>query len=254
MKIQIASDLHREFPDSHPVPPLVPGVDVAVMAGDLATYYCWPAAADEMCLVWRDARIVYLPGNHEFYGCDLRLARKKLQEFCRRRGIEYLDHRSVLIDGVRFVGATLWTDFEIDGTPNESRERIGRAINDFRLIRYGARNFDTYDASERHAADVSFIERTLAAADAARETAVVVTHHLPSPACIAPCYENDPLNPAFASDLNHIIERHEPALWIHGHTHHSVDACVGSTRILCNPGGYARGENPLFDPYLTVEI
>ena len=254
VKIQIASDLHREFPYSHPVPELVPGVDVAVMAGDLCSYYHWHGAADEMCLKWRDARIVYVPGNHEYYGHDLRDVREKLGRFCRRQNIELLDHGSALIGGVRFVGATLWTDFEIDGTPQESRERIRRGINDFRLIRYGGRTFDPGDAAERHAADVSFIDRTLTAANAAGETAVVVTHHLPSPACIAPRFENDPLNPAFASDLDHVILKHRPSLWIHGHTHDSVDVRVGDTRILCNPGGYARGDNPRFDPFLTAEV
>ena len=254
MRIQIASDLHREFPDSHPVPDLVPGADVAVMAGDLSIYARWHGAADEMCLMWRDARIVYLPGNHEFYGSDFARVRKKLRGFCQRRGIEYLDRRSVLIGGVRFVGATLWTDFQINGTPKASRERIGRAINDFQLIRWGDRMFDTYDASERHAGDVAFIETELDAANAAGETAVVVTHHLPSPACIAPVYRNDPLNPAFVSDLDAIILKHKPGLWIHGHTHHSIDARVGDTRILCNPGGYVRGDNPLFDPFCTVVV
>ena len=254
MRIQIASDLHREFPDSHPVPNLMPGVNVAVLAGDLTSYYRWHSAADELCRMWGDARILYVPGNHEFYGHDIGVVRRKLRDSCERRDIEYLDNRSVLIDGVRFVGATLWTDFQIDGTPAESRERIGRGINDFQLIQRGDRKFNTYDASERHAADVAFIDKTLAEANAAREPAVVVTHHLPSPACIAPVYENDPLNPAFASDLDHLILKHQPSLWIHGHTHHSVDVRVGETRILCNPGGYDRGDNPLFDPSLVVSV
>ena len=114
--------------------------------------------------------------------------------------------------------------------------------------------FDTYDASERHAGDEAFIETELDAANAAGETAVVVPHPLPSPACIAPVYRNDPLNPAFVSDLDAIILKHKPGLWIHGHTHHSIDARVGDTRILCNPGGYVRGDNPLFDPFCTVVV
>ncbi|MFC3110097.1 hypothetical protein ACFQAT_28235 [Undibacterium arcticum] len=80
---------------------------------------------------------------------------------------------------------------------------------------------------------------------------VVVTHHLPSPACVAPEYKNDRLTPAFASNLDAFIEQHpQIAYFLHGHTHSSVDVMVASTRVLCNPGGFPHGgrrENRAFE-------
>ena len=100
------------------------------------------------------------------------MSAKELGEFCGRRDIEYLNNGSVLIDGVRFAGATLWTGFQINGTPAEWRERVGRAINDLQLIRCGHRKLDTYDASAHHAAGLPFLDRMLAEAKSEGETAV----------------------------------------------------------------------------------
>jgi Icc-related predicted phosphoesterase len=71
----------------------------------------------------------------------------------------------------------------------------------------------------------------------------------------APRYANDPLNPAFASRLESLIEEYQPALWIHGHTHDPCDYELFRTRIVCNPRGYP-GEHGHagFKPDLTVVV
>lgn len=255
MKIQIASDLHREFPRSHPVPDLMPGVDVAVFAGDLCEFSRWPRFGDELAYTWADARrIIYVPGNHEFYNGDIGYVRSQLADLCARRSMECLDRRAINIDGVRFVGAILWTDFGFFGTPATSQEYAERRMNDFRLIWTKGGLFRPSDSIREHREDLGFLEDQLKEAGDRGERSVVVTHHLPSPACVAPRYENDRLNPAFVSDLDELVLRHEPDLWVHGHTHSSIDATVGRTRIVCNPGGYDREENSDFDPRLIVSV
>ncbi|MDE0036640.1 MAG: metallophosphoesterase [Gammaproteobacteria bacterium] len=255
MKIQIASDLHRDFATAHPIPALAPDVDVAVFAGDLCEFARWPRFGDELAYTWADAgRIVYVPGNHEFYQADIGYVRSQLATLCGKRRIEYLDRRSVLIDGVCFIGATLWTDFEFFGTPESSQARARGSMSDFHLIWNKGQRFNPADSIGEHQKDVGFLDARLAKAASRNEKAVVVTHHMPSPVCVLPRFENDALNPAFVSDLDELILRREPALWIHGHTHGSIDAVVGRTRIVCNPGGYDRKENPDFDPFLVVEI
>lgn len=67
---------------------------------------------------------------------------------------------------------------------------------------------------------------------------VLVTHHLPSYRSVAPNFGGHPLNPCYASNLDGLIERYKPALWIHGHTHMSCDYQLGATRVVCNPRGY----------------
>lgn len=255
VKIQIASDLHREFPDAHPIPPLEPGVDVAVFAGDLCEHGRWPRFGDELAYTWADAgRIVYVPGNHEFYQGELGHVRRLLSKLCATRSIECLDRRSAVIDGVRFIGAVLWTDFEFFGTPATSQALARQRMTDFHLIRFDGRRFDPGDAIGEHQRDLMFLTDELALATKRNERAVVVTHHMPSSVCVAPRWENDGLNPAFASNLDELIVQHNPALWIHGHTHASIDAVVGQTRIVCNPGGYARAENPDYNPSFVVRV
>jgi Icc-related predicted phosphoesterase len=83
---------------------------------------------------------------------------------------------------------------------------------------------------------------------------IVMTHHAPSLRSLPPGHRRDPLTPAYASDLEHLIERFRPALWVHGHVHSSSDYVIGGTRVICNPRGYADEPNASFDPQLVIEI
>jgi len=105
-----------------------------------------------------------------------------------------------------------------------------------------------------HVASRRFLESALRPdADSTLRAHVVVTHHAPAAASIAPRFVGKPLNAAFASRLDDLIENGRPSLWVHGHTHSSFDYRLGQTRVLCNPRGYP-GENPYFQPGLVVEV
>ena len=129
-------------------------------------------------------------------------------------------------------------------------------LDDFKIIKiergYKLRTLQPMDTARLHTATLAFLRKELS-----REfdgTTIVVTHHAPSPRSIAPRFQNDPLNPAFVSDLEAFIERYGPSLWVHGHVHDSFDYWVGRTRIVCNPRGYFPDQlNPAFDPLLVVE-
>lgn len=83
---------------------------------------------------------------------------------------------------------------------------------------------------------------------------MVLTHYLPSRHSIAPRWRSSPLNAFFLCDLTSLIAEKQPALWVHGHTHDSIDYRIGDTRVLCNPFGYAHHEeNPAFDHSLRVQ-
>ena len=231
MRIQVVSDLHLEFHNL--LPSVAEGADVLVCAGDLAPIGAGTVryAAEE----WAEARhILYVPGNHEFYGADIDRARKQLAEECVRHGITLLDADAIVIDDVRFIGATLWTDFLLDGVANEpGAHRAALGISDFDgwiLHEKGTGRFTTHESARRHAEERAFIEAELA--DAARDgtTAVVITHHSPTPRSIAPRFLGNTLNPAFASNLEPLIAQYQPALWIHGHMHNSVDVILGATQ------------------------
>ena len=77
---------------------------------------------------WAEARhILYVPGNHEFYGTDIDRARNQLAEECCSLGITLLDSDAIVIHDVHFIGATLWTDFCSMASPT-SRAPIARRV------------------------------------------------------------------------------------------------------------------------------
>ncbi|PWB82911.1 MAG: metallophosphoesterase [Methylocystaceae bacterium] len=241
MKILILSDLHTEFVGQcWALPEELPDFDVCVLAGDIAGS---PAkgvdfAATAPALAGKP--IVYVPGNHEFYGGEIENRLRVGKEAAQGTNVRLLDRDVVAIGGVRFVGAIAWTDYRLFGNQPLAMAHAARGLNDHvRIERRGPRGslrFLPSDALARHLEDRAFIEETLAAPfDGAT---VVVTHHAPHPGSVAPRFANDPLTPAFVSDLGAVIDRFQPALWIHGHTHGCFDYRVGETRIVCNPEGY----------------
>ncbi|MEW8692247.1 MAG: hypothetical protein AB2535_14320 [Candidatus Thiodiazotropha endolucinida] len=84
---------------------------------------------------------------------------------------------------------------------------------------------------------------------------VVVTHHAPSSQSVHPRYARDLLTPAFASNMENLMDSNRAALWIHGHTHDSFDYEIYETRVVCNPRGYSpEALNPDFRPDCVVDI
>ena len=256
MKIQVVSDLHLEF--HNPIPPLVDGVDVIVCAGDLApvqTGAVWYVAKE-----WAEARhILYVPGNHEYYGTDIDNARRMLAKHCRHHKITLLDPGSVTIDGVHFIGATLWTDFKLDPqiTLGRALSIVGGGMADFTgAIQHRSRRFTALESARRHATERAYLEEALARTSVTDQPTVVITHHAPTARSVAPHFQGHPLNAGFASDLEEVIERYQPDIWIHGHMHDAVDFQMGNTRVLCNPGGYTpeKDTHRGYDPQLCVEI
>ena len=254
MKIQILSDLHLEHGGSVPVHN--PEAGAIVLAGDLAPYTKGLVA--KLSELWATApHILYVLGNHEFYGTEIDDTRARLADECAAVGIHLLDPGMTRIEGTRFIGATLWTDLEFYGKADETgaRQRLRRGISDFAgAIRHHGRDFSTRESVRRHWAARRFIEEELAQAELAGETTVVITHHAPSPRSIRRWFRDDPFNTAFASDLDRLIERYQPSLWVHGHMHDPVDERLGRTRIIANPAGYPHERKRAFNPALCIDL
>lgn len=254
MRIQLISDLHIDVRAGYE-PAVADDVDVVVVAGDVCE-----GVAEGMRFIRthipRHVPVVMVAGNHEFYHRAIADERAAAAGWAGEHGITFLDDTSATIDKVRFVGATLWTDFALYGSMSRglSMTLVGNALNDFRCIlrNDGARAlFTTKDAAEAHRVSLDMIGKELAKPHSG--PTVVVTHHAPHTSSIDPRFAGDPLTPGFVSDLAPFIERHQPPLWLHGHVHSSFDYCVGATRVVCNPKGYGR-ENRKFDPALVIDV
>jgi 3',5'-cyclic AMP phosphodiesterase CpdA len=251
VRIRIHSDLHLEFLDWKPPPAQA---DVVVLAGDIdkgARGIEWARRS------FPDLPIIYVPGNHEFYGGEMHEVLTALRNGARRYDVELLDSGICELAGTRFLGATLWTDFALYGSTQEELERsMAEArflVNDFRLIRFGERTLLSPErAREIHQDQLRWLKLKLL--EPFNGPTVVVTHHLPHPRSARLTYRGDRLNAAFASDLSDLVGP-PISLWIHGHTHDSYDYAVNGTRVVCNPRGYLPVEpNPTFDPHFCVEL
>lgn len=253
MRIRMMSDLHIEFFDF--VPTEVPA-DVVVLAGDILTEHYGLGWARK---TFPDKPIVYVMGNHEFYNAHHERVLERARQEAVELGIHLLENDQVVIDGVRFLGATLWTDFEVEsGNPQVPDSAYAmwyakRAMTDFNAIRYRGGLLSPEATRAFHAASRAWLTERLAEPFAGKT--VVVTHHLPLTRSIHPDFFRHPLNPAFASHLPELV-RPPVDLWIHGHTHCSCDYLTEEgTRVVCNPRGYGPADlNREFNQYLVVEV
>lgn len=243
MRIQILSDLHFEFDPDHgeAFAKAVPVVgDVLVLAGDVISLRNVSVARRTLgwfCDRFKD--VVYVPGNHEYYGSHPEDVDTCLT-VCDRdiSNLHVLNPEGALIGETRFVGGTLW----FPNTPDEGLYR--GMLNDFRLIK----DFVPW-VHDTHAGQIAFLKANVWRGD------VVVTHHLPHPRSIAAQYAGSALNRFFlANDAAGLVERGEARLWIHGHTHVTMDYTIGETRVVCNPRGYPGEGVRGFDPACVVEI
>jgi hypothetical protein len=187
----------------------------------------------------RYAHVVYVMGNHEAYGSSIAAVRRTLEAMDGRLpGLHYLENSTCEIEGQRFAGSTLWVP-RLPGI-----ELLEPMLNDFWLISDAPGAI--YDENAR---SVQWLGEVV------RESDVIVTHHLPSPRSIHPRHTDSPINCFFVCDVEPLIAERQPRLWIHGHTHESMDYAVGRTRVLCNPYGYEEVEpNEQYSPALRITL
>ena len=254
MKLHILPDLHLSVGGmDHPRT----DADVVVLAGDIAR----PAAAAAWALGF-DRPVLYVIGNHEFYGGSLPEVRAEFRRLFEGSHVHLLDNDVLELGGVRFIGSTLWTDFRANGDGPHAAEAMRKAAEfmyDFKRVRRDATAdapiLTPEDTVRLFNAHTHWLAEQLAQPHGG--PTVVITHHAPSLGSIHPRFAGSPFNAAFVSAAEHLLDGERAALWIHGHTHDSYDYRVNGTRVLCNPRGYVKDgvtENARFDPTLVVEV
>ena len=229
MRIHILSDLHLE---RAPFDPPETNADLVVLAGDTHN----GAAGIEWARQSFSAPVLFVSGNHEPFDAEFFAVAEGIRAAATGSQVEILDCSERIIGGVRFLGCTLWSDFELLGEAGKATAiayALAR-VPDFRIIGWRERVFSPGDWIELHRQHRNWLEERLA--EPFPGQTVVITHHAPHAASIVPKYASHPMNPAFVSDLGHLMGR--AALWIHGHTHHAFDYTLSGTRVVCNPRGY----------------
>ena len=282
MKIQLLSDLHLETHPHFTATP-APGADVLVLAGDIGSYQEGTMLADDDFGLARfsplpqyagwPVPVLFVPGNHEYDAQDFDAAHARLRSTCERLGIVWLERETVLLQGVRFVGTTLWSDFDAladnEGSPDTTRrlrhrDKAFRAANFYLRKTGGTRAGEPFLAEpmrEESLACQAWLRTALAEPWAGGPT-VVVTHFAPSLLSADPRYGLVPGTAGFCNALDELLPHAD--LWLHGHLHAPSDYTVQGARadgspwrcrVVANPLGYARkGEQVSFKPVATVTV
>lgn len=267
VKVQLLSDLHLEVhPHYRPQP--APGADLLVLAGDIGSYQPGSRLADSDFGLTRfsprhgwPTPVLYVPGNHEYDALEFDQAHARLRETCERLGITWLEREVIVIDGVRFVGTTLWSDFEALvpqqgplATQLKAREKALRAA-DF----YLRKNSTLRGGEHLLAQDLQVLGRECQAwlrqalATAFDGTTVVVTHFAPSLRSADPRYGLTPGTAGFCNALDDLFAQAQ--WWLHGHLHCPQDYGVDGCRVVANTLGYAsKGEQDTFRDTFTIEV
>jgi Icc-related predicted phosphoesterase len=262
--LRVCSDLHLEFRTrKQTIPEILSEVlpvdardedSMLILAGDISSYWPhFPIIYQE--LHPRFAKILHVPGNHEYYGNDLDLWTNfaKQQEQIYDDGNkpisvvnqEYL--RGILGGRITIFAITLWAS----GGTNPFENSAVSKTNDFQYIRKGLNKFTLKDMQDLSKKQVAMLETGLRMGTGPK---IVVTHHLPSYSLCDPRHSPSLIDGLFASNYNHLLSgEFAPKIWICGHIHHHIDKVLGDTRVVCNPLGYPN-EEAGYEPRCFIDL
>ena len=281
MNVQLLSDLHLESNPHFAARP-VPGADLLVLAGDIGSYQNGsqlltlgvadfglarfsPLPVAQGGAAW-PTPVFFIPGNHEYDGLDFDEAHTRLRATCARLGIVWLERQTVVLQGVRFIGCTLWTDFDALTTERaftgevtlaeqlKLRDKALRAANFYLKKNHSLRGGAPLLAEavrEEGLASQAWLRQALAVPFDGKTA--VVTHFAPSLRSADPRYGLTPGTAGFCNALDDLLPLAQ--LWLHGHLHCPNDYVQNGCRVVANPLGYARkGEQAAFKPDLLIKI
>jgi hypothetical protein len=219
------------------------GVDLMLLPGDIHVGARSVRYADSVAR-YLGCPVYLCLGNHEGYKGDMQslpgVFKQTAASTDGRVTVLEMDRANLEIRGRRItiLGAVCWTDYRVNGNDVLGMMQAGRALNDHSLIRYGERAFTPGDALEIHRATRAWLAREVPLAREDADIVIVMTHHAPIPDGNPPQYRGGDLAPAFVSDMRQEIMDWQPDLWVWGHTHHSMQTELGSTRLVSAQRGY----------------
>lgn len=265
------SDLHLEgHPGFQPRP--APGAELLVLAGDIGSYQSGSRLRDDDFGLARfsplhgwPVPVLFVPGNHEYDALDFDATHARLRETCERLGITWLEREVLVRGGVRFVGTTLWSDFDAlvlqPGQPEPTlqeqlklRHKAFRAANFYLRKAAALRNGEPWLAEgwrEQALACQQWLRAALA--QPFDGTTVVVTHFAPSLRSADPRYGVNPATAGFCNSLQDLMARSQ--FWLHGHLHCQHDYVEAGCRVVANTLGYAgKGEQEGFREHFVLDL
>ena len=254
MKIQPCSDLHVEMREHyHDYKLAITDADVIVLAGDIHIGIKAVLFAGKES-IRQNKPVILIAGNHEFYHGDINVTLANMRTAAEDYPLlHFLENNELIIDGVRFLGCTLWTDYKGNGEDSQERymTAITNALTDHSVIRNTYREFTTEDALAIHKCSRAWLEQKLK--DDFKGKNVVVTHHGPSLKTQHLKFDYGLFSPAFLSDLDELVKKAD--IWIYGHSHSNIDVMIGNCWLLSNQAGYpSENMTPPINNELVVTV
>jgi predicted phosphohydrolase len=254
MKLRFVSDLHLEFNyEPEVVDSFIPHMDtdsetILALLGDIHVGKEVVPYLDEMSK--RFKYVIYILGNHEFYNNKFYdLKNQLLDKTFHIPNLHIIEDGTVILDGQKFVGCTLWSDME--GGREGSILNVGKGLNDyFRIMGTDGRRLTTKETINAHEYSIEYLKKYV------DEDTVVLTHHAPSIGLSDPQFKNSPIKGGFESDLMDLILETRPKYWLYGHTHFNKgESIIENTTLLSNQLGYIdMGEKLNYNPKLILDI
>ncbi len=249
MRIFVISDIHFEFHDEAwlPILPDEQDFDVLVLAGDIGSGEHAFTGVDRLLDHYSQVPIILVLGNHEYYHDNLKTVNGRFREhFKSYERIHLLEENAVEIDGFKFLGCVLWSDFTVMGPTVEQAllERVDEQIGDFRLIdeddpgnpTEAPRKLSPATMQIMHRQSRSWLNQELARGDLSKT--IVVTHFPPTRDTRNDHFVESSVSAYFQANGLDLIERYKPPLWLYGHNHYSRVDREGDTLLVSNQWGY----------------
>lgn len=275
MRIHLMSDSSQGY-HKHEAPE---NTDIVVLAGDIGMGDKGIKWAADM---FKGLPIIYVPGNHEYYRHDIE-DNLIIKNTADKLGIHYLENESIILEGIRFLGCTLWTDFnKIDDlksaevitllndyhyisskkwweSKNNNKKDALKFIGETKLSKYTFNEFSPAVAYQKHCDSVRWLDQCLC--DDYQGRTVIVSHHAPSYKSLTQSITDEPgfdledyHYVAYASDLDDLIIKHNDKInfWLHGHVHQSSNYSIGDVNIISNPK--EQDKNSGYDSKLLIYV
>ena len=257
MKIKVWSDLHLEFrkylfdhihlehPDDKET--------TLLLAGDISTGTTAQPFVEEMCKHFK--YVIMIHGNHEYYYNDFEKTVANWQAWELEgspKNFHFLYNDYRVLDGVRFLGGTMWTSFN-DGDVI-TMGAAHRIMTDYVEISNRGNRITPDFVMAEHDKFMDFLLRKFD--EPFDGPTVVMSHHSPGNALKRRGRVGDRVESCYFADIEEVIGYHNVAdLWVHGHTHNNWDYVINETRVVCNPYGYwGYDTNKEFDRNLILEV
>lgn len=257
MKILLVSDLHVKYAKQD-LDTIVSDAarDLLIVLGDFSD--TWNTVKLELFLEkhLQHSDVLYVLGNHEYYAPNFYNVTTKVRELFDRIDAPHkaylLERDTIVIDGIRFIGTTLWScfNFSIYSIKDEMMHRATL----YKSSEYETGHITYLDILSEYYQNLSYIESKLM--EPFEGITVVLTHHAPSFKSIATEWLDSKHSSLYATNLEHLMYgKNAPEYWFHGHTHEAKDYVVGETRVISNPHAYAHLEpNSGYKPDFLVDI